>query len=82
MDTIGEFQYSSYSFKSRISDKKNQYQRLCHLNNADGLPGQMVGCVEEEGQEQNGAAVPADKIYPKQLCLSKTPTNKGVIYKY
>lgn len=38
-----------------------------HLNNADRLPWQMVGCVEEKGQEKNRTAIPAKDRW-KQRC--------------
>lgn len=34
-------------------------EHLTHLNDADGFPWQMVGCVEQEGEEQNETAIPA-----------------------
>lgn len=39
----------------------------CHLNNADRLPWQMVGCVEEKGQEKNRTAIPAKEDENKDV---------------
>lgn len=40
-----------------------------HLNDADGLARQMVGRVEEEGEQQDGTAIPADKP-SMNICVS------------
>lgn len=58
----GNIWLAMFTFLQKIPSNKKELNCLTHLDNADRFPGQMVGRVEEEGEEENEAAIPADDI--------------------
>lgn len=66
------FPHTSSSCKNPIENvDKKELSCPNHLNNADRFPWQMVGCVEDEGEEKYETAIPAKKRLTKR-CVGKT----------
>lgn len=61
---------SIWSCKNSVNSvHKKKFNCSSHLNDADRFPWQVIGCVEQEGEDENKTTIPAktDTLEPKSL---------------
>lgn len=61
---------SIWSCKNTVNSvHKKKFNYSSHLNNADRFPWQVIGCVEQEGEDENKTTIPAktDTLEPKSF---------------